>query len=195
MQKLRDTISIVVTTLLLSSIVAGVVSCKKRYVPKPYGYVRYYVPDTGYIRYNYCDRCSFDMSRNAVVVPREERYWMNLYYPQLNAVVHCSYKDVNADLRALSDEAQDFAYKHAGKASAISEQGYDNESADVHGVLYTLSGNTASPYQFYATDSTRHFFRGAVYFNCIPNQDSLQPAIDYINKDIIRLMESLRWSE
>ena len=43
------------------------------------------------------------------------------------------------------------------------------------------------------TDSTEHFFRGALYFNCQPNQDSIAPMLDYMREDIVRLMESFEW--
>ena len=168
-------------------------SCGRSYVPKPYGYVRYFVPDTAYHRFDYCGVCNFDLSDNAEAVSRPEPFWMNLRYPALNAVIHCSYYPVKGNLRQLSDDAQEFVYKHTGKANAIRERGYDDDANRIHGVFYTLEGNTASPYQFYLTDSTRHFFRAALYFECIPNQDSLQPAIDYMQTDMIRMIESLRW--
>jgi gliding motility-associated lipoprotein GldD len=56
-----------------------------------------------------------------------------------------------------------------------------------------MKGNTASPIQFYLTDSTKDFFRAALYFNNIPNQDSLAPVIDYLREDIMMMMETFRW--
>lgn len=120
---------------------------------------------------------------------------MDVYYPRLDARIHCSYKPVCGNLRELSDDAQEFVFKHAGKATSIPEQGYDNAEAHTHGVYYELKGNTASPYQFYLTDSTHHFFRGSVYFNCPPNQDSLAPVIDYLRTDVRQMIESFRWKE
>jgi len=171
--------------------------CGKRYIPKPYGYFRIDLPENtfrtfGETGYPY----RFAYSTLAEIRPKkecDESYWMDIYYPRFDARIHCSYKDVNGNLRELSDDAQDFVYKHAGKASAIPEQGYDNEETNVHGVLYELKGNTASPYQFYLTDSTAHFFRAAVYFNCLPNQDSLMPIINYLQTDIRMMIETFEW--
>jgi len=70
---------------------------------------------------------------------------------------------------------------------------FDSEERNVHGILYDLKGNTASSVQFVLTDSTHHFFRGALYFNNVPNKDSIAPMSDYIRKDIIRIMESFKW--
>ena len=179
--------------LLIIVVAVCLCSCGGSSVPKPYGYVRYFVPDTAYASFDYWGVCRFDMSENAVEQRREEQYWSNIRYPQLNAVIHCSYYPVRGNLRDLSDDAQEFVYKHSGKANAIREAGFDDDLHHVHGVFYTLDGNTASPYQFYLTDSTRHFFRAALYFNCLPNQDSLQPAIDYMRLDMIRMVESMRW--
>lgn len=119
---------------------------------------------------------------------------MDVWYPTFNVRIHCSYKPVRNNLRELSDDAQSFVYKHSGIASAIPEQGFENTDARVYGVLYELEGNTASPFQFYLTDSLHHFFRGAVYFNCVPQQDSLAPVIRYMNGDVRHLIETFRWT-
>ena len=96
-------------------------------------------------------------------------------------------------MRELSADAQDFVFKHAAKASAIPEQEWNNPDERVFGVFYELRGNTASPYQFYLTDSTSRFFRAAVYFNCSPNQDSLAPVISFLGNDVQHLIESFQW--
>ncbi len=139
---------------------------------------------------------SFSLSDNAVVrkhTADDERYWIDIHYPTLNADIHCSYKPVRGNLRELSDDAIEFVYKHSQIASAIPEREYSNPDEHVYGVLFTLEGNTASPYQFVLTDSTHHFFRGAVYCNCRPNADSLAPIIDYLQLDVQHLMETLTW--
>lgn len=139
---------------------------------------------------------SFSLSDNAVVrehTADDERYWIDIHYPTLNADIHCSYKPVRGNLRELSDDAIEFVYKHSQIASAIPEREYANPDEHVYGVLFTLEGNTASPYQFVLTDSTHHFFRGAVYCNCRPNADSLAPIIDYLQLDVQHLMETLTW--
>lgn len=171
--------------------------CGKRYVPKPYGFFRVDLPEH---RYQSFDETGypyrFAYSKWAEVRPKtepDERYWIDIYYPTLDVRLHCSYKPVSGNLRELSADAQDFVFKHAGKASAIPEQGYENEEARVYGVYYELRGNTASPYQFYLTDSARHFFRAAVYFNCIPNTDSLAPVVRYLGEDVRRMMETFEW--
>jgi gliding motility-associated lipoprotein GldD len=53
----------------------------------------------------------------------------------------------------------------------------------------------ASPFQFYLTDSTKNFVRGALYFNTVPNNDSLAPVIDFLKQDIIHMIETFRWKD
>lgn len=183
--------------LLMTLCILAMSGCKQRYVPRPRGYYRIAIPDTSYRAlpvegYPY----SFALSNNAEVKPLdEEPYWMDVVYPAFNVRIHCSYKPIHNNLRELSDDAQSFVYKHSGMADAIPEQGFENAEERVYGVLYQLEGNTASPFQFYLTDSVQHFFRGAVYFNCVPQQDSLTPVIRYMDTDVRHLIESFRWTD
>ena len=177
--------------------VFSVTSCSKVSTPKPYGYYRITLPDTSYVDFEtlYPDYpYTFDLSQNAVVQPRnDEPYWINVYYPALDATIHCSYKSVYRNLRELSDDALEFVYRNASFANAIPEREYAHPEADVYGVLFDLEGNTASSCQFFITDSTRHFFRASVYCNCPPNADSLAPVYNYLRTDVIRMVESFEW--
>lgn len=184
---------------VLMAVLLGV-SCGKRYVPRPYGYWRIEIPDTAYTAFAEDTLpYAFDLSDNAIAEPIKgdngERCWINVKYPTLNATLHCSYKPVKNNLGMLSDETQKFVYKHAMKAEAIPEQGYEHPEKHVYGVYYELQGNTASPIQFVLTDSTANFFRAALYFNARPNQDSIQPVLDYMRGDIIRMIESFEWKD
>ena len=177
-------------------------SCSRAGVPKPYGYVRFTMPDTCYAPFaeHHPDRqvypYDFLLSCNAEVQPRTEKgeqYWINIFYPALNATVHCSYKPIRGNLRELTNDAIEFVYKNASHATSIPEQAYSHPEAHVYGVFFYLEGNTASPYQFFLTDSTHHFFRASVYCNCRPNADSLAPIHEYLRADMIHLIESFRW--
>ena len=139
---------------------------------------------------------SFRLSDNAYIDQHPadgEKYWIDIKYPTLNATIHCSYKPVRNNFRSLSHDAQEFLYKHTTVASAIPVQEFANPTQRVWGLYYELHGNTASPIQFILTDSIGHFFRGSVYCNCTPNQDSLAPIYDYLKKDVRVIIESMRW--
>jgi gliding motility-associated lipoprotein GldD len=193
------------SSIFIGGLLLLFVSCTRNNTPKPYGYYRIAVPDTSYIKFeNYQFSIfnfqlstypySFALSRNAVVQPRaEEPYWVDLFYPALDATVHCSYKPVRNNLRELTNDALEFVYRNASFATSIPESDYTHPEAKVYGVLFDLEGNTASSCQFFVTDSTRHFFRASVYCNCPPNADSLAPVYEYLRKDIIRMVESFEW--
>jgi len=85
------------------------------------------------------------------------------------------------------------AYKHSIKADAINERIFINAEKKVYGTIYLIDGNAASPLQFYLTDSTHNFLRGALYIREVPNIDSLRPVIDFLTPDVIRLIESTEW--
>lgn len=187
----------------------ALLSCSRPSQPLPYGYYRIDIPDYGYqattlpgypYRFEFADIAYIDTRvdyLSAVKPDDEESYWLDVVYPTLNARIHCSYKPIGGrsmtNLGHLTDESIRMVFDHAIKADAIPEQGYSNDSARVYGVYYDLEGNTASPVQFFLTDSTRHFFRAALYYNAIPNADSLAPVNDAMRRDIHHLIESFRW--
>jgi len=178
---------------LLTFIFAG---CKKNYYPKPYGYFRVDLPDHAYNKIDTVLPYFFEISDIAdihIKKEKQEKYWIDILYPTLNAAIHCSYKEVNNNLYELSEDTHRSVYKHLVRADDITEEIFSNPERKVYGIYYELEGNTASVAQFVLTDSIRHFFRGAVYFNHVPNKDSIAPMSDYIKKDVIRLMESFSW--
>jgi gliding motility-associated lipoprotein GldD len=63
----------------------------------------------------------------------------------------------------------------------------------VEGIYFSLRGNTATANQFFLTDSTKHFLRGALYFNTSPNEDSLGIVNDFLQEDLHHLINTLRW--
>lgn len=171
-------------------------ACVENNIPKPYAYFRVDLPKA---TYQHCDTTlpyAFDYSSSARVILKKEKpelYWIDIEYPGLNAAIHCSYKRVDNNFYQLTEDAHRLVYKHLIKADDITEDFFANPSKHVYGVFYDLKGNTASVAQFVLTDSVRHFFRGAVYFNHVPNKDSIAPMAGYIKKDVMHLMESFTW--
>ena len=92
-------------------------------------------------------------------------------------------------------DAQKLSYEHVVKADDIIEQPFVNDQAEVYGMYYEVRGNAASQAQFYVTDSVQHFVTGSLYFYAKPNYDSIYPAAVYLQKDIRKIMESLRWKK
>ena len=83
-------------------------------------------------------------------------------------------------------------YKHTVKAEEITENLIRTDN-NVYGIYYELAGNTATALEFYVTDSTRHYLRGALYFKTRINRDSLDPMINFIKADVQKMIQSLKW--
>ena len=148
-----------------------------------------------------CKTFPFTFEANECVELKEKgapkgEEWLDLVYPQWDGVVFLTYKGLHSpdDLRGQTDTSTRLLEKHYQFASGIDEQIFESDDHTVHAVKWHLKGkNVASTYQFYATDSARHFLRGAVYINQAPNNDSLAPVLEYMHRDVDHLIETLRW--
>ncbi len=173
-------------------------SCESDYSPKPRGFFRIAVPHKTYKVHETPD-CPFrfEIPGYAIVErdedPGAEPCWINVKFPQFNAEINMSYKSVNQNVNGFIEDSRSMAYRHTVKAEAINESLIHLQEHKVHGVVYQLEGNTASAIQFFATDSTRNFLRGSLYFNVAPQRDSLDPIIKYLTIDIYRLINTLEW--
>ena len=186
---------IILSILLVFSLLP--MSCKEKAMPKPKGYFRIEFPEKKYETWNENYPFSFEYLKGAQVVKDKsrlaEKYWLNIEYPKYNATLHLSYKEVSENLEEYLEDSHRLVYKHAIKADAIDGTNYIDDQQNVYGLVYRIQGNAASSVQFIATDSLKHFLRGSLYFNNHPNSDSLAPVIKYIDKDVVHLMESLKW--
>lgn len=179
---------------LLTLCVITLSSCHQDYSPKPLGYFRIELAETKYTEIN--DNCSYQFLKNNLteLIAGNYECWYNIYYPKHKATVYLTYKKLEDNLAAIIEETHKLAYDHSVKSDGIIETVYENKHNNIYGVLYDIHGNSASNLQFFATDSTEHFLRGSLYFNTVPNSDSLQPIKMYIKKDLQTLIESLKWS-
>lgn len=169
------------------------------YSPKPRGYFRIVFPEKAYQSYN--EGCPFtfdypkyshfeaDKSKNA------QPCWINLQYPQFNATLHLTYQPVQSkkEFNELIEDAHKLSFKHTVKATGIDEGVIAYPDRKVYGIYYTIDGNAASSAQFYLTDSTKHYLRGALYFNSEPRLDSIQPVLTYLKKDVDVMIKTLKW--
>jgi len=173
-------------------------------VPKRRGYYRVELPERAYQPFNdprfpY----SFEYGKYARIVRdthvlRENPgspYWLNIDVPSLGGRIYISYTPVQGakGLEKLLEDAHFMTYYHTKRADYMDDRLFQNASG-VSGAVYEWGGDAASPYQFVATDSVRHFVRGALYFDATPNADSLKPAAEFLKKDLEHLLATLRWT-
>ena len=169
-----------------------VVSCKKEVLPKPSSYLRLDYKEANYAHFE--SQCPFTFEMNAdAIIKGEKECGFTISYPKMKATIYLSYKPVNGNINKLLRDAQKLTYEHVIKADDILEQPYLNPQQKVYGMFYQVDGNAATNSQFYATDSTKHFITGSVYFYAKPNFDSIMPAASYIKNDMQRLLETLKW--
>lgn len=178
--------------LLLPALILFFVGCKEDVLPKPKAMLRLDYPMGQYMETDL--DCAYTFDRNTLSYIKENKDCsLVLDYPGMNGAIYLTYKPVTGNLDTLLIDAQKLSYEHVVKADNIVEQPFVNEDTRVYGMFYEVSGNAASQSQFYVTDSTDHFVTGSLYFYAKPNYDSILPAAMYLQNDIRKIMESLRW--
>jgi gliding motility-associated lipoprotein GldD len=175
-------------------------SCGSGYMPKPRGYYRIDLPKKEYLSFDTCFPFAFEYPVYTRFSPDNstlaEPFWFNIHYLPFHAQLHLSYKVIKGNLETYLEDAHSLVKKHIPKANAISQKEFVNREEHVYGLVYEIKGSdAASVYQFYLTDSTRNFVRGALYFNLLPNNDSLAPVIDFLKTDIEHMISTFRWKK
>lgn len=174
-------------------------ACEEVYLPKPAGYNRIDLPQNEYqalpdtfpysfVYSNYAQLAS-DSNKNA------DRYWANLYYDDFDALLQITYKDLTQgdnEAKILLNEAFALAMRHDVRAYGIEETLVALPRGQVAS-LTQLEGEVPTQLQFFTSDSTNHFFRGALYFSTATKNDSLQPIINFIKKDVLEMLKSFEW--
>ena len=174
-------------------------ACTKDYQPKPKGYNRLVLPKQEYQTSPDSLPYAFEYSKYARLLRDSswvsERYWIEIYYPELKANLHITYKKLNNKddfLKELLNDAYKLTSKQQIKASAIDEIITVTPSGKT-AVIAEIAGEVPSQFQFTMTDSSRNFLRGALYFNTKVQNDSLAPAIDFMKKETLHFINSVEW--
>lgn len=178
--------------------------CNEKFTPKPRGFFRINFPEKKYQPLENNFPYQFEIPQYVKVVPDyqnpDQPWWINLEIPENKAEVHISYYNLQNNKKSsrellpeFMEESRELAYKHSIRANAIEERIFVNPEEKVFGTVYQIEGNAASPIQFFLTDSTRHFLRGALYIRATPDIDSLKPVIEFLERDVIQIIETTHW--
>ena len=174
------------------------------YVPRPRGYFKIDLPAH---KYQYFEGKGFPYSfefpaygnivRDTTPLGLKNPYWINIDFPSLGGRLYLTYKQIEGEgsfARLLEDAHQLTVTAHSKRADYIDNPPFDN-GHNVMGRFYTVGGNQAATrYQFFATDSAKHFIHAALYFDAYANADSLQPVADFLKKDMEHMIETMRWN-
>lgn len=176
-------------------------ACQTEYQPKPKGYNRLVLPEATYQATPDSLPYFFEYANYAVLLKDtswvREKHWVEISYPALKATIHITYKQLDHSeelLREYLNDAYILTAKHQIKAYAIDESITKTKSGKT-AIIAEIDGEVPSQFQFTMTDSSTNFLRGALYFNVKVQNDSLRPAIEYVKKDIMHLINSLEWKD
>lgn len=169
------------------------------YTPKPKGYFRINFPEKSY--QNYEGGCAFEFHYPVYaklepdVSPDARPCWYNLNFPSFNGRLHLTYYPIDSrnEFDNLVEDSRVLAFKHTVKAQAIDQRIINFPDKKVYGLYFSIEGNTASSVQFYLTDSSKHYFRAALYFYEKPHYDSIQPVVNFIKKDLDSMIHTFKW--
>ena len=210
-------------SILLLVLALLIYACNSGYQPKPKGYFAIQVPTSRSYKlysnpafnctFEYPTDCLLQQDSNYIDPNSNNQSWVNLVYPNYNCIVYLSYNKVGGTARykvmnnltgkykdtlkvnsfdKLVKDAFDLTGKHIYKSNEITNTKVNNNNG-LSGVLFTVGGDAASPLQFFVTDTAKHFFRGALYYDAQPKQDSTSPVTAFVKKDILHLINSMRW--
>lgn len=172
-------------------------------VPKPRTYPRMTFPDRVVQQVEIAD-CpfTFDFPDYGKINKKKKFFqddidhacWFDIHIPHYNADLYVSYLPINS--RKEYDKLVTDAYKinaQINKRSDFMEEVRIKNTYGVGGMKFTFEGAAASPYQFYVSDTTNHFVKGALYFNTRVAPDSLAPAAAFLAEDLDKMLGSFQW--
>jgi gliding motility-associated lipoprotein GldD len=183
-------------------------SCgEETYTPKPRSFPRVDYPekvyqkfDTSFCKFTFAypqyarfQRDSFNFFDNKT--PSD--CWFSFHVPSLNAAIYFSYYNIGGanSFAKLRDDAYKLAGKHNIRADYIDELPISKPKSNVGGVVFDIQGPAGCPFQFFVTDSSHHFLRGALYFNTKARPDSLAPILNFIKTDLMEIINTFEWKK
>ncbi len=185
----------------------GLISCSndKNTTPKPKTYFRIDVPKPDYLTFDtlnlpftfqYPDYGIIEkvQSNNSNSNPNNK--WFNISFENYGSTLYLTFVNLSKSmtLDTLVNDSYNFTKEHDKFSSGVIERQYYNKEEKVFGYVFDIKGSqVASPYQFYVTDSSKYFLRGALYFNFKANNDSLAPIINRLKTDIDYMISTLKW--
>jgi len=208
-----------ITSLLLFLLI--ILGCNSVYTSRPKGYFQIDFPKHNYTLFNRPGfPYSFEYPTYARIIQDstyfdaspENPYWINVDFPQFGARIFLSYKlvggkapykvkdkegiyrdsiGVNQFDRMVND-AFNLTNKNQVMSTSIKDSLFHTPNG-ITGIFFRVGGNAATAKQFFVSDTTKNFLRGALYFDATPNYDSLKPVQDFLQVDMDHLINTFRW--
>lgn len=202
--------------------IAALVSCNSTYTSKKEGFFKITLPEHQYQQFSRAGfPYSFEYPVYGTIMQDstyfdatpENSYWINVDFARFNAKIYLSYKQIGGKsiyktkdkagnyidsvginkLENMINDAFTLTSKNEVVASFIRDSAFTTQNG-INGVFFKVGGNAATSQQFFLTDSTKNFVRGALYFSATPNADSLRPVQDFLHQDILHFIHSFKWN-
>lgn len=196
-------------------------SCNSEYTSKKTGYFKIDFPDRSYNTFNDPSYpYSFEYPAYAQIIKdstyfwknESDPYWVNIDFPTFNGKIFLSYKKIGGhsvyqiktptgqyrdsigknEFAQLVEDSYNLTYKNEVKANSINDSLMHTPNG-LTGIFFKVTGNVATYQQFFLSDTTKHFLRGALYFDATPNEDSLRIVNNFLQEDLKHLINSLKW--
>jgi len=208
-------------SLFLGCLLMLLIACNSNYTSRKKGYFNIDLPKHEYQVFNNQDfPYSFEYPMYATVIQDssyfdstpENNYWINLDFPDFNARLFMSYKIIGGlapykikqsdgsykdslglnQFDLMVNDAFNLTNKNDVIASSIKDSLIRNQYG-ISGVFFKVGGNAATASQFFLSDTTKNFIRGALYFDATPNADSLRPVQEFLRKDLEHLISTFKF--
>ena len=215
----KNIFSIPLVLFILSFILF--VGCNSTYTSKKKGYYKIDFPKREYVKFDKPGfPYSFEYPAYAVIEEDsllsnqkgQDPYSINIDFPSLNGKIYITYKVIGQTsvyqvknmgggyrdsigrnvFQNLVNDCYNLTYKNDVKANSI-EDSVMHTPNDITGIFFRLSGSVATARQFFLSDTTHNFLRGALYFDATPNEDSLRPVNDFLQEDMKHIINTLKW--
>lgn len=214
-------VSIHCCTLIAICIILA--ACNSPYVSKKRGYFEIELPQRSYKKFEQAGfPYSFEYPVYANIIQDttyfdnnpENSYWRNIDFPQFNARIFLSYKEIGGKalykIKQADGQYKDSfatnvfdkmvadAFTLTNKNNVVSSSINDSliQTANgIGGVFFKVGGNAATAKQFFLSDTSKNFIRGALYFDTTPNADSLKPVQDFLQADMDHMINTFRWTD
>jgi gliding motility-associated lipoprotein GldD len=197
-------------TIGLLGLLLFLVSCENERLPfpKPRTYPKVDYPARNYVAFDR-DYCAFSFEypdymkfeRDSLLVNQRAKHpcWFVLQVPSLNGSVHFTYTDIGGanqteNLLKVIQDSYTLTEKHNIKATGRTETPFTDSGRDLFGITYQVDGDVASPYHFVVTDSIQHAVWASLYFNSLPDADSIAPIAAFVQKDLEHIINTIRWT-
>jgi gliding motility-associated lipoprotein GldD len=210
-----------IVPLILGCLLMLLMACNSNYTSRKKGYFKIDLPEHQYQVFNKQEfPYSFEYPVYSTVIQDstyfdstpENNYWINLDFPAFNARLFMSYKIIGGlapykikqadgsykdslgvnQFDLMVNDAFNLTNKNDVIASSIKDSLIRNPNG-ISGVFFKVGGNAATASQFFLSDTTKNFIRGALYFDATPNADSLRPVQEFLRKDLEHLISTFEF--